>query len=237
MGQVKNYEWILFDADETLFSFDAFSGLQRLFLDFGINFTQQDFQEYQLVNKSLWVDYQNGAITAQQLQHLRFNKWANKLEISSKELSRAFLATMAEICTPLEGAVNLLATLQGRVKLGIITNGFIELQQVRLERTKLGGYFDLLVISEEVGVAKPDPAIFNYALSKMGNPAPERVLMVGDNPDSDILGGMNAGLDTCWFNADKKPIPSGLNPQYQISSLLELEGLLLNKTTVKPSYS
>ena len=100
-------------------------------------------------------------------------------------------------------------------------------QQVRLERTGFRDYFDVLIISEQVGVAKPHPDIFEHALSTMGHPSRERVLMVGDNPDSDILGGLNAGLHTCWVNADNKPEPAGIKPYYQVSSLSELESLLV----------
>lgn len=68
------WDWIFFDADETLFTFDSFTGLQRMFLDYSVTFTAEDFQDYQAVNKPLWVDYQNGAITSLQLQHGRFGK-------------------------------------------------------------------------------------------------------------------------------------------------------------------
>ena len=226
---MKTYEWILFDADETLFHFDAFSGLQRTFARFDVEFTQQDYEAYQLLNKSLWVDYQSFTITAEELQHKRFDTWANKLQCSPKDLNRAFLNSMAEICTPLEGAVNLLAALKGRSKLGIITNGFTQLQQVRLERTGLKDHFELVVISEQVGFAKPHPGIFEHALTMMNNPARQQVLMVGDTLASDILGGINAGFDTCWLNADNKPLSEGIVPKYQVSSLTELKRLLLAK--------
>jgi YjjG family noncanonical pyrimidine nucleotidase len=225
--KIKNYEWVLFDADDTLFHFDAFAGLQMMFSGFGVSFTQQDYENYQMVNKPLWVEYQNGAITAQQLQYRRFDAWAAKLQVTALELNSAFLCAMAEVCVPLEGAVSLLDGLKGKAQLGIITNGFTELQQIRLERTGLKHYFDLLVISEQIGIAKPHPGIFDHALLNMGSPQRERVLMVGDNPDSDILGGINAGMHTCWINAHNKPIPEGINPHYQVSSLNELENLLL----------
>lgn len=225
---MKVYEWILFDADETLFHFDAFSGLKLMFSQLGSRFTKKNYRSYQAINKSLWVDYQNGDITAQQLQHQRFIPWADKLSISPQDLNSAFLAAMAEICIPLEGAVSLLNALKGKVKLGIITNGFTELQQVRLERTGFKDYFDLLVISEQVGLAKPHRGIFDHALSIIGDPARDQVLMVGDNPESDILGGINAGLDTCWLNINGKPVPEGIIPHYQVSSLVELKNLLFD---------
>jgi len=221
-----NWDWILFDADETLFTFDAFSGLQRMFLKYDVTFTADDFHEYQVVNKPLWVDYQNGAISAAQLQIQRFEDWAQRLNVPASELNEAFLSAMADICRPLPGAVSLLDGLKGKVKMGIITNGFTALQQTRLERTGLGGHFDLLVISEQVGVAKPDAKIFDYALEKMGNPDRKKVLMVGDTPESDILGGINAGIATCWLNSHGRTLPEGIEATWQVRTLPELEQLL-----------
>ncbi len=224
---LKDWDWILFDADDTLFHFDAFAGLQRLFQQYDVHFTPEDYDTYQSVNKPLWVEYQNGAISAMQLQHQRFQGWAEKLNVTPLDLNNGFLRAMAELCLPLTGAVNLLNALKGRVKIGIITNGFTALQQTRLERTGFLEYFDLLVISEQVGYAKPHPAIFDYALEKMGNPSRQRVMMVGDNPDSDILGGINSGLATCWLNADNRPLPDGISPDWQVSTLAELQEILI----------
>ncbi|MDU6586909.1 MAG: pyrimidine 5'-nucleotidase [Klebsiella michiganensis] len=190
------WDWIFFDADETLFTFDSFSGLQRMFLDYSVTFSAEDFQDYQAVNKPLWVDYQNGAITSLQLQHQRFDGWAERLNVPPGELNAAFMNAMAEICSPLPGAVSLLDSLQGKVKMGIITNGFTSLQQTRLERTGLRDHFDLLIISEEVGVAKPDAR------------------------------GVNAGLATCWFNPHQRELPADLRADWTVTSLSELEQLL-----------
>jgi len=223
---MKNYCWILFDADDTLFHFNAYKGLQLMFCQFGIQFTEQDYQEYQVLNQALWLEYQNHKIVAEQLQHRRFDLWAKKLQLSPQILNTAFLVTMAEVCQPLKGAIELLDRLKGQVKLGIITNGFAALQQARLERTGLKDYFDVLIISEQVGVAKPHPRIFDHALDLMENPDPKRVLMVGDNPHTDILGGINAGFDTCWVNCDHKALPEGILPTYQVSCLTELDAIL-----------
>ena len=221
-----NWDWIFFDADETLFTFDSFGGLQRMFLDYSITFTAEDFQDYQAVNKPLWVDYQNGAITALQLQHQRFDLWAERLNVTPGLLNDAFLNAMAEICEPLPGAVSLLDSLKGKAKLGIITNGFTALQQIRLERTGLRDYFDALIISEQVGVPKPDPRIFDYALEQAGNPDRSRVLMVGDTAESDIRGGINSGLSTVWLNPHGRAQPEGIQPTWTVTSLNELEQLL-----------
>ena len=227
MSSINNFSWVLFDADDTLFHFNAFAGLQHLLAQFSVVFNETDYAEYEQVNKPLWVEYQNGRITAEQLQHQRFTSWATRLNCSPKDLNSSFISIMAQICTPIEGVVSLLNALRNKVKLGIITNGFTQLQQARLERTGLKSYFDILVISEQVGVAKPHKAIFAHALFLMGNPKPSEVLMVGDNPDSDIIGGNNAGFHTCWFNQHQKEPPQGIVPHYEVASFKQLHDLLL----------
>jgi putative hydrolase of the HAD superfamily/5'-nucleotidase len=230
---MKNYDWIFFDADDTLFHFDAFSGLQKTFAHFGVVFTQEDYQIYQPINHALWIDYQQGLINAQELQEARFFEWAKRLKISAQTINKTFMMNMVDICTPLNGALSLLNKLQGNSKLGIITNGFTELQEARLQRTGLRHYFDLLVISEEVGIAKPDPGIFEHAFSFIDAHNREQILMVGDNPHSDILGGLNAKIHTCWLNVHNKPAPQGIIPHYEVSSLYELERLLDSKPMQK----
>jgi len=221
------YQWILFDADETLFHFDAFKGLRLMFSRFGVDFNRDDFSHYQTVNLPLWVDYQDGLISATELQNMRFRAWADKLKVTTQILNSAFMSAMADICCLLPGAKELITALTGKVNMGIITNGFTELQRVRLEKTGLKDVFAALIISEQVGVAKPDIGIFEHALAHMGEPQREQVLMVGDNPHSDILGGMNAGLDTCWLNPGRSALPEGIKPNYQVTSLTQLQALLL----------
>ena len=232
---MKDYKWIFFDADDTLFHFDAFNGLQKTFSTFGLNFTKEDYQSYQPINQALWVAYQNGHIDAQQLQEQRFDKWAKILQISAQDINSAFMKTMVDICTPLNGALSLLNTLKGHTKLGIITNGFTELQQARLERLGLRHHFEVLVISEQVGIAKPHPGIFEHAFSYIKEQHRDRILMVGDNPHSDILGGLNVGVDTCWLNVEKKAAPEGIIPHYEVESLSELEILLKGPRSTVPS--
>lgn len=217
------YQWILFDADETLFHFDNFAGLKHMFTQHGVTFEQTEYDEYQAVNKPLWVEYQNGQISAEQLQTRRFKLWSDRLAISAKELNKQFLDSMAEICKTLPGAIELVRHLhENKINMGIITNGFAQLQHIRLERTGFLPYFSPVVISELVGVAKPHPKIFEHALEQMGSPNKNHVLMVGDTLESDILGGNNFGFDTCWLNHHNKTYPKEVCPTYQVSSLNEL---------------
>ena len=220
------YSYVLFDADETLFRFDILAGMTRMFKKYGVNFTKDDYIHYQKTNKQLWVDYQNGVISADYLQVTRFNEWSAKLNVSAKELNDAFLDAMAQICEPLPGAIELLNKLKPHARLGIITNGFARLQTVRLEHTGLKNMFEWLVISELVGIAKPNKAIFEHTFELMGNPNKSQILMVGDTASSDILGGNNVGIDTCWLQHPGEQLPEGITPTYTITKLEQLQAIL-----------
>lgn len=224
---MKKYAWILFDVDDTLFHFDAFLGLKTMFRTFGVDFSEQDYQHYLPYNKGLWNQYQNGQISVDELKQQRFQHWAKKLNTSTLVLEAAFQESMYHICTPFDGADSLLNCLKGRSKLGIITNGFVQMQKIRLSNAGLLQHFDILVTSEEVGVAKPNPGIFEHTFAKIGLPCRDEILMVGDNLDADILGGIGVGIDTCWLNPKNIAAPAGISPSYQVSSLFELECLLM----------
>ncbi|EGU31974.1 nucleotidase [Vibrio ichthyoenteri ATCC 700023] len=221
------YDWILFDADETLFHFDAFKGMRLMFERMGVDYTQDDFAQYQQINKPLWVDYQNGTITADDIKHIRFKGYAEQFNTTTAALNSAFLDAMADICSMIPQARELLEALSGKAKLGIITNGFTELQQVRLAKMGLSDVFAQVVISEEVGVAKPDAGIFDYTMEKIGQPCKSKVLMVGDNLHSDVLGGVNYGIDTCWLNRTDEEHDPQIVPNYTVSCLSQLQTILL----------
>lgn len=216
------YQWILFDADETLFSFRSFGGLQKVLARYGLEFNEQDYAAFQAVNQRLWIAYQNQEIDAEGLQRQRFSRLAALTGEDPLKLNALLMEEMALLSLPLENTVATLQALQGKCKMGIITNGFNAMQQKRLNNTQTAPFFELLVVSENVGIAKPDKRIFEYAFAQMGNVDKRRILMVGDTLSSDIVGGQNAGIDTCWFNPHQKPNDSDVRPTYEIHSMLQL---------------
>lgn len=219
------YQWILFDADETLFSFHSYYGLKTMLKRYGIAFNEQDYEAFQAVNQPLWVAYQNKEVDAETLQRTRFEALAQKTGQDPLILNRELMDEMAHVSQPLEGVREMLESLHGKVKMGIITNGFNALQQKRLENTQTSHFFDLLVVSETVGIAKPDRQIFYYAFSQMGEIERSKVLMVGDTLASDILGGNLAGIDTCWFNPKGLKNDTDIQPTYEIRTMAELIAL------------
>lgn len=223
---LNQFDCLLFDADDTLFIFDSRAGLGQLLAKYHVQMTEQDYQTYQVFNQALWGQYQQGEIDSQQLQQQRFAGWAKKLAVTTQQLNIEYQQTMAEICQLLPGVASLLQALQGKVRLGIITNGFTGLLKARLEKTGLTDYFDILTVSEQFGVAKPDVRIFNHTLSQLGGILPARTLMVGDNPESDILGGIKAGMLTCWLDHNQRALPAAIQPDWRVSGLFQLQKLL-----------
>lgn len=221
------YQWILFDADETLFHFHSLQGLQTMLARYDVAFDEQDYAAFQAVNQPLWVRYQQGEIDMNTLAQTRFAAWSARLNRPALALNDELQLTMAHLSAPLQGAREVLAWLhENGVKLGIITNGFAKLQQPRLAHTGFAAFFDVLVISELESHPKPHRAIFTSALQRMGNPPPEQVLMVGDTLASDILGGNRVGMATCWLNTNNKPNTTDITPTFTVRDWTELGRLL-----------
>lgn len=217
----RRFDAILFDADETLFDFDARAGLERLMARHGVAFGAADFTEFEALNAPLWVQFHAGQISATDVQVRRFAVWSERLGVPAQVLNDGFLDAMAEVCQPLPGARDLLLALRALpgLKLGLITNGFSRLQRLRLQRTGLAHVFDSLSISEELGVAKPHPGIYEHALDQLGVTDRRRVLMVGDRLETDIAGGLRAGLKTCWYRNPATPhleAVAGVEPDHVV---------------------
>ncbi len=223
---IKQFDCILFDADETLFEFDAFQGLRAIFADHDIDFTSEDYRDYQALNKPLWTAYQQHQITAEQLKIQRFEQWSQKIGVSASQLNQQFLAAMASTCQLLPGAQHLLTAIAPHAKLGIITNGFTDLLHARLHSTGINDYFQVLTISEQFGIAKPAPEIFLHTIAQLPEVNAARTLMVGDTPESDIEGGIKAGFKTCWLDHGDRLLPDHISPDWRVTSLAQLQQLL-----------
>lgn len=225
-----DYRWLLFDADGTLFDYDR-AELQALRLTFeaaGHPLRPAYAEAYRRINAAIWREFELGQITQDLLRTRRFALLFEKagLALDVDEFSRAYLRNLALGTDLVDGAEETLRALHDRFGLALITNGLEDVQRPRLERSTIGGCFDAVVISEEVGAAKPDPAIFQVALARMGLPRRDEVLMVGDSLTSDVAGANRAGIDVCWFNPTGLPLPPGLKARYQIRELGELVELL-----------
>jgi 2-haloacid dehalogenase len=230
------YKWLLFDADGTLFDYDRAEAvaLRSTFKVLGLGFEARYAEVYRRINGEIWLDFEAGKITQRRLRTRRFELLFDALGVDCDPggFSQRYLANLALGTDLIEGAEDVVKSLHGRVGLLLITNGLADVQRPRFARSTLGHYFSEVVISEEVGAAKPDPAIFEVAFDKMGFPSKADVLIVGDSLTSDIRGGLDYGIDTCWFNPEAKPTGSGVVAHYEISELRELPAILEGRRMV-----
>jgi len=227
------YKWVLFDADGTLFDYEKaeVTALTRAFAAFGHVCTAHHAETYRRINSQIWQDFELGKISSVELRVARFERLFETLgfAIDPAAFSRTYLEHLGACSQLVEGAETTVRALYGKVGLVLITNGFKDVQRRRVGSSSIRDYFADVVISEEVGAAKPDGRIFDVAFSKIGDPAKADVLMVGDSLSSDIKGGCDYGIDTCWFNPAGKLRDGDVTASYEIAALrdvLEIVGIL-----------
>ena len=221
-----DYEVIFFDVDDTLLDFGLTekAALHNAFVEFGLPTGLADYRtSYKELSKGLWEDLEKGLVTILELAVERFRRLflLHKLEIDAEAFSEAYLGYLGQETHLIEGAVELCEKLAD-YRLAIITNGFTDVQLSRIGNSPLRHTFEHIIISEEVGSQKPDKGIFDYAFAKLGITNKAKVLMVGDSLTSDMQGGIDYGIDTCWFNPQGKVNPLGSKPTYEIRKLMDL---------------
>ena len=225
------YEWILFDLDSTLLDFKETSkaAFKGALAHVGVETKGHHYVQYNQINSVVWADFEKGKIDTKTLRHRRFElylKWADLPHLNPKELSELYLQNLIRYSSLWEGARELLDDLHNEVKMAIITNGLQDVQRPRLRNLDLAKYFDTLVISDEIGFAKPDGRYFDYTFEQIGQPEKSKTLVVGDSIGSDIKGGNDYGLDTCWFNPSGGASFDGIKPKYEIKELNALKKII-----------
>jgi 2-haloacid dehalogenase len=222
------YTWLFFDADGTLFDFELAEklALSALLLDLGQPWSDDAHQSYQHINKELWLAFEEGKITQAEIKTQRFEKWLESLNIQAdvEKMSRDYLLYLSQQGPLLEGVLELIQTLSKKYKMLLLTNGLKEVQRPRFNASALKPYITDIIVSGEVGFAKPDPRIFEAAFKTIGHPTKNEVLMIGDSLSADIQGGINYGLETCWYNPMK--VGSSLPITHTIHDLRQLLEIL-----------
>ncbi len=232
---MKAYRHLFFDLDHTLWDFEvnAHETLEQLFAEYDLArhglFSFAEFSaRYRDVNHALWRLYQSNKVTQKQLREVRFVRTLTRLGVAEADVPTDMSARFTDIL-PYKAAVfphthDVLGYLQGKgYRLHLITNGFEDVQHIKLKSSDLTRYFEEVITSEHSGHLKPDPRMFAHALARTGATAAES-LMVGDNLECDVLGAYNAGIDQVYFNPDKRR--HFAETTYEISSLAELRDFL-----------
>lgn len=224
---------VLWDLDNTLLDFDAsaHAALGATLHWLGVEAKPEYFQSYRAINDRLWTLLEEGAIDLPELKRRRFSSLLAYIgkEGDPLEVNRQYLDFLAQQTHLIPGVKPVLQAMQlVGVRMGVITNGLSAVQAPRLRRTGLDVFFEAVIVSEEIGVAKPFPAFFSHALQAMQIEKTEEVLVIGDNPGSDILGGQQSGLATCWFNPKGRENPLPMAPDFEVRQLSEIPPLVFD---------
>lgn len=227
----KKYKLILFDQDGTLFDYKRAEeyALQRSMEHFGIKHTDSSYLEkYRKINRVVWGEFERGETSLKQLKLKRFKNLFDMLDIKQniEAFSDKYLYYISKSSFVTEGAEEIVSSLYGKYKLALATNGIYTAQYERLKSSPLREYFDIFVVSEKIGVAKPDPNFFSYVFEKARHSDKSTALMVGDSLSSDIKGGCDFGIDTCWFNPGKIKNEAEILPTYEIEKLAQIQDIL-----------
>ena len=231
----KKYKHLFFDIDNTLWDFDNNSKivLGSIFDRFelhrrGVKTKNIFVNTYKKVNKNLWLKYRDGILSKEVLRYKRFLKTLETLNIKDKNLSERigeFYVSHSPIQKKLmPGAKDVLFKLSLYYNLHIITNGFKEVQFIKLKNSNIYNFFDNIVVSEDIGFLKPNQKIFSYAL-EICNAKKHESLMIGDDIISDIQGARDFGIDQVFYNY--KFLNQDFQATHVISNLVELESLLI----------
>jgi putative hydrolase of the HAD superfamily len=229
---LKNYSHLFFDLDHTLWDYERNSQatLAELYDKYGIklksDINQEDFvTEFTSVNDQLWDDYHSGKIDQAFIRRHRFVKIFKNLgyEFSfTAEISLEYINECPKKGFTLPGAIELLDHLHGKYEMLIITNGFEDIQHIKMSTTGLDKYFRHIIISGHTGFRKPEKEIFHHALEISGG-EPSSSIMIGDSLESDIRGAKNVPMDQVYFN------PNGFKHNeditFEIRDLLEMKEL------------
>lgn len=222
------YAWLLFDADDTLFDFPKAeaNALRWTLEQSNLPFRPEFFDIYSRCNQQTWKEFERGEVTSLELRVKRFRLFFDEAGLAGdpEAVSPLYLRNLALGADLLPGAEEVIRAMRERFHLALVTNGLKDVQRPRLERSSLRDSFERIFISEEIGAAKPSRDYFEAVFRGIGQPPKETVLLIGDSLTSDMRGGLDYNIDTCWYNPSGKT--TNLPVTYQIARLNELVELL-----------
>lgn len=229
------YTTIFFDLDDTLIDtvrsgkealkdfYDDYN-LSNYFPSFG------DFHvKYQKINVHLWDLYEHNLIDKETLKTQRFQETLDGYQtLSTKQaldMNNNFMTRVSSKKNIIEGAIEILEYLYPKYEMHILSNGFEEVQDQKIQKAGMHSYFKHIILSDHIGKNKPHPSIFEHALKK-ANTDNKNAIMIGDNIKTDITGAKNSNIDQVWFNPQNKSDDNHVSPTFQISSLNDLKSIL-----------
>lgn len=229
---MRRYDFVLLDADNTLFDFDQAEhlALKRAMTERGLPFTPETEQRYETINEALWAAFDRGEVTQPFLLVDRFRRLNQALGCfhDPEAFNRDYLTYLGQCSQLYDTSLALCRALsEAGCVLALATNGVARVQHARLAASPLRPYLSHLFISEELQAQKPQEAFFRPILETLGVTDPARCVMVGDSLTSDILGGLRAGLPTIWYNPKHLPARADIPPTFTAHTHQEIKDWIL----------
>lgn len=217
---------IFFDLDHTLWDFDKNSALsfKKIFQEQNIDLELDEFLKvYEPINLEYWRLYRDDKIEKEELRYKRLKTTFDKLNYEVEDrliniISEDYIDYLPLFNHLLEGAIDLLEYLKEKYNLHIITNGFEEVQKLKLEKSQIHKYFDVVVTSESVGVKKPNPKVFEFALNKAKVTA-NKAIMVGDSLEADVFGALAVGISPIHLFKDTPSVDNRIRSVQYLSEI------------------
>ncbi len=225
MDKIK---YILWDIDGTLINFKLAeaAALKECYSRFGFGeFTDELLAEYKAINADYWKQIEEGTINKSRALVLRFEDFFRIHNIDTSkasEFNQAYQMAMGEVVIFNPNAKEAVEAFEGKYKQYAASNGTIEAQTRKLSKSGLTELLDDCFISEQVGAEKPSKDYFEYVFKAVGSNDPEEYIIIGDSLTSDIKGGKNAGIKTCWYNPRSKKNQSDIVPDCEIRDLIQV---------------
>lgn len=220
------YNLFLFDLDDTLLDFRASEKLsfERSLSSLSLPVSDALFATYQVENRELWRLFEEGKTTKDELKVERFRKTfaLHSIDADPEIASHRYLEALPQTVVLIDHAVEILDWLKGKGEIGIITNGIHQTQTLRIQNSPLAAYISFVCVSEECGFAKPDVRFFEHSAKMAKKFEKKSSLVIGDRYEADILGAHHFGVDSVWFNPQKKDRPEAPVPSYEIEHLSEM---------------
>jgi len=222
-----NKRCLLIDFDDTIVDFhdaEAYA-FHQLTKKYNLETNQDDLNQFMTVNQAHWEAFQQNQLSKTEVLSKRFEVYfdLHQINVNGEEADVIFRDELAN--APIKYFMNTVKTLRmlkDTHDLYIVTNGVLETQERRIAKTKMGNWFKGVYVSEQTGYQKPMPEFFDFVFNEIGHDKRDHAMIVGDSITSDILGGKNAAIKTCWFNPRNKINNTEINPDYTIESLDQL---------------
>ena len=223
-------EFLFLDLDDTILDFHKAERLaiSRTFRSFGLEPTEPVLERYHVINRLHWERLERGELTRDQVLTGRFQMLFEELGIPAQPqaIAKGYEHNLGLGHYFLPGAKEALDTLRGKYRLFLASNGTASVQHSRLTSAGLYPYFEEVFVSQALGANKPSRAFFDACAARIPGYDPRKALMVGDSLTSDILGGINAGMKTCWVCPQGAQGRPDIVPDYRIEALSQLPELL-----------